>query len=164
MEVNKAKMLFDLVRSETTAKGVFLNGVGQAPSPSGKPPNQHIFDIFRRTIPNTTPHDGSLWDRDHITDEKYDLERVYRSSRESLWSSPAPTQTDQQLSALHKYLSEVIKDQDTSFPIPDIDIIYQVISRTKNSSLGQDGIPYSAWRLIGYTIAVFINKFFLETH
>eukprot|EP00972_Heterocapsa_arctica_P083476 12299785-Heterocapsa_arctica.AAC.1 len=70
-----------------------------------------------------------------------DLERLYRSSRESLWSSPAPAQTDHQLAALHKYSTDVIKDQDTSFPIPDIDTIYQVISRTENSSPGQDGIP-----------------------
>eukprot|EP00972_Heterocapsa_arctica_P007112 1039087-Heterocapsa_arctica.AAC.1 len=61
----------------------------------------------------------------------------------------------------HRYSTEVIKDQDTSFPIPDIDTIYLVISRTKNSSPGQDGILYSAWGLIGHTIAVLINKFFL---
>eukprot|EP00972_Heterocapsa_arctica_P004402 653911-Heterocapsa_arctica.AAC.1 len=82
MHLQKAKRLFDLVKSETIAKGVFLNGVGQSPSPSGKPPKQHIFERFRKTIPKTTPHDGSLWDRDHFTDEKDDLERLYRSSRE----------------------------------------------------------------------------------
>eukprot|EP00972_Heterocapsa_arctica_P025145 3704114-Heterocapsa_arctica.AAC.1 len=125
MDIQKAKRLFDLVKSETVAKGVFLNGVGQAPSPSGKPPKQDIFERFRKTIPKTTPHDGSLWDRNHFTDEKHDLERLYRSSREDLWSSPAPTQMDHQLAALHKYSTEVIKYQNTSFPIPDIYIIYQ---------------------------------------
>eukprot|EP00972_Heterocapsa_arctica_P079521 11718598-Heterocapsa_arctica.AAC.1 len=48
MDIHKAKRLFDLVKSETTAKGVFLNGVGQTPSPSGKPPKQHIFERFRK--------------------------------------------------------------------------------------------------------------------
>eukprot|EP00972_Heterocapsa_arctica_P067429 9951933-Heterocapsa_arctica.AAC.1 len=115
LDVQKAKRLFDLVKSETTAKGVFLDGVGQI---------LH-HERFRTIIPKTTPHDGSLWDRDHFTDEKDDLERLYRSSREDLWSSPAPTQIDHQLAALHTYSTEVIKDQDASFPIPDIDIIYQ---------------------------------------
>eukprot|EP00972_Heterocapsa_arctica_P098722 14568257-Heterocapsa_arctica.AAC.1 len=55
MDIQKAKRLFDLVKSETTAKGVFLNGIGQAPSPSGKPPKQHIFERFRTTIPKNTP-------------------------------------------------------------------------------------------------------------
>eukprot|EP00972_Heterocapsa_arctica_P088388 13031745-Heterocapsa_arctica.AAC.1 len=103
-EINKAKILAELVNAETAAKGVFLNGVGQAPSPSGKPPKQHIFEIFRKTIPQNHPS--------------------RRSSREGLWSTPAPAQMDHQLAALRRYSTEVIKDQDTSFPIPDIDTIY----------------------------------------
>eukprot|EP00972_Heterocapsa_arctica_P046795 6907722-Heterocapsa_arctica.AAC.2 len=102
MDTDKAKPLIDLVKAETTAMGIFMSGVGQSPSPSGKPPKQHIGPLHRRKgRPGKTIH-------------KFQRKPVV---------IPCSNPNCQQLAALHRYSAEVVQDQETEFPIPEIETI-----------------------------------------
>ena len=113
-----------------------------------------------RKITSNPTKSPPLWDGQKFTSQPKELESLYRSDREHLWTTPRNTHHAAQLKAIDWYITEVTKGRAVEVPQPSREEVLNAIRQTKDSAAGIDDVPYAFWRLICDRTADIILRIF----
>ena len=127
---------------------------------SGHRSAAEAFKVPRQIMPAGLEGGGQIWEDGVRADTSTQREQFLRNNREQLWAvSPSVAERAQKqwLDFLHKH---VRKDASCCIDLPSVETILRCIEAMPGTSPGEDGIPYSFWKLHAVGVATVFHAVF----